>query len=217
MKILIVEDDIALCNGIESALYTENRKIQKTHAIKLAKELCDTINFDLIILDINLPDGNGLDFLAWVKQSSAAKVILLTCNDLDSDIVIGLESGADDYITKPFSLSVLRARVNTQLRKNLSFQEFIQDEFRFNFQTHEFYLADKKFELSKIEEKLLQILTTNKGITLEREKLLEKLWSTDENYVEENALSVTVKRLRTKLGNTDSIKTVYGIGYRWEG
>lgn len=216
MKILIVEDDIALSNGIKSALQNEQTTIKIAHTIKDAKELCITNSFDLIILDINLPDGNGLDFLTWVKKSFSMPVILLTCNDLDSDIVKGLETGADDYITKPFSLAVLRARVNTQLRKNLPFCEFTQDDFRFNFQTHEFYIKDKKLDLSKVEEKLLQILTSNKGVTLDREKLLEKLWSTDENYVEENALSVTIKRLRTKLGNPDCLKTIYGIGYRWE-
>ncbi len=214
-KILIIEDDISLCDGICIALKSEDFLFSKAHKLKTANEILEKENPDLIILDVNLPDGNGFDFLKDLRKKSNTKVIMLTANDLDKDVINGLELGADDYITKPFSLGVLRARVNTQLREKKSANIFTQADFNFDFYKLEFFKQQKKIELSKSEQKLLKILTDNKGITLEREKLVDRIWTDGYEYVEENALSVTVKRLRTKLGDDVPIKTIYGIGYRW--
>ena len=145
-------------------------------------------------------------------------VILLTANDTDLDIVDGLERGADDYITKPFSLSVLRARVNTQLRKQASNHKnapFHMDLFLFDFEAMTFYVGDSKVELSKTEQKLLRLLVENRGQTMTRGDLVDRIWTDGAEYVDENALSVTINRLRDKLGAQKHIKTVYGIGYRW--
>ena len=145
-------------------------------------------------------------------------VILLTANDTDLDIVDGLERGADDYITKPFSLSVLRARVNTQLRKQASSHKnapFHMDLFHFDFEAMTFYVGDSKVELSKTEQKLLRLLVENRGRTMTRGDLVDRIWTDGAEYVDENALSVTIKRLRDKLGAQKHIKTVYGIGYSW--
>ncbi|MEG2013989.1 MAG: response regulator transcription factor, partial [Anaerovoracaceae bacterium] len=114
-KIMIVEDDKTLLNGITLALKCADMEVVPCHNIKSAQTQLADVNFDLVILDINLPDGNGLDLLRELKKTSAMPVIILTANDMETDIVAGLEMGADDYITKPFSLAVLRARLNTQL------------------------------------------------------------------------------------------------------
>lgn len=175
----------------------------------------------MIILDINLPDGNGLDFLKELRKISAVPVIILTANDLETDVVTGLELGADDYIVKPFSLMILRARVQARLRSGASaFTDLIQiDGFCFSFSKMEYTKNGAHIELSKTEQKLLRLLLENKGQTLTRAQLIDAIWTDGAEYVDENALSVTVKRLRDKLEDTPSspkyIKTVYGIGYTW--
>ena len=218
-QLLIVEDDIGLNQGLCKALKADARQIISCQDLKTAKEqlLCGGVS--LILLDINLPDGSGLALLREVKETaSQIPVILLTANDTDWDIVDGLERGADDYITKPFSLSVLRARVNTQLRKQTSLPQTVPirlDQFSFDFDTMTFLAGDQKVELSKTEQKLLHLLVENRGQTLRRSDLVDRIWTDGAKYVDENALSVTVKRLRDKLGAQDYIQTVYGLGYRW--
>ena len=178
--------------------------------------------FDLLILDVNLPDGSGLDLLRQVRAAGdSTPVILLTANDLELDIVAGLELGADDYITKPFSLAVLRARVNTQLRRGGTAQpERLElSGFIFDFGRMSFTKEGVPVELSKREQQLLRLLVENRGQTLTRAALVDRIWTDGAEYVDENALSVTVKRLRDKLEDTPSrpryIKTVYGLGYTW--
>lgn len=184
-----------------------------------AKKQLTKGKINLVILDINLPDGNGLSLLQEIKKSMQLPVIILTANDMETDIVTGLELGADDYITKPFSLAVLRARVNTQLRKNTehNLAVFKIEDYAFDFEHMEFSYQNRNIELSKTEQKLLRILVENKGQTVTREKLVDYIWTDGAQYVDENALSVTVKRLRDKLEDSSSqhIKTVYGIGYSW--
>ncbi len=170
---------------------------------------------------MKLPDGNGLDFLQKVKKEYDINVIILTANDMETDIVTGLELGADDYITKPFSLAVLRARVSLQLRRveerglQSPFREICVGEYRFDFVHMKFYHGAQQVELSKTEQRLLYILIENRGLTVPRDRLFAYVWPDGEEFVEENALSVTVKRLRDKLGAQEIIKTVYGIGYTW--
>lgn len=220
--ILLIEDDIALSNGIMMALQGEQTIIIPSYTLRQAREQLASGSIQLIILDINLPDGSGLDFLKEIRKKIAVQVILLTANDLEIDIVVGLELGADDYITKPFSLAVLRARVNTQLRKlsSSASEKLVFDDFVFDFAAMEFLKAGALIELSKTEQKLLRILTANVGCTISRADLVDRIWTDGAEYVDENALSVTVKRLRDKLEDDPSkprhIKTVYGIGYTWE-
>ena len=218
-QLLIIEDDIGLNQGLSKALKADDRQIISCYNLSGAREqlLCGRVS--LILLDINLPDGNGLDFLKEIKEKAPdIPVILLTANDTDMDIVGGLERGADDYITKPFSLSVLRARVNTQLRKKITIHENapIQiDHFFFDFGTMTFCVGETKVELSKTEQKLLRLLVENRGRTMTRGDLVDRIWTDGAEYVDENALSVTIKRLRDKIGAQKYIKTVYGIGYSW--
>ena len=217
-KILIVEDDNTLSAGLCRALCNEDTETVAAENIHTARELLAKGGVSLVILDVNLPDGNGFDFLPYIKSEYGIPVIMLTANDLETDIVAGLEAGADDYMTKPFSLAVLRARVNTQLRKaadRKATDRFVSDNYVFDFERMEFSVGGVPVELSKTEQKLLRILTDNAGITLSRDKLVDRIWTDGSEYVDENALSVTVKRLRDKLNAKDSIKTVYGIGYMW--
>lgn len=221
-KILIIEDDIGLGQGIRMALQNDFLQIQISRSLSEARKAMLGESFDLLILDINLPDGNGLQLLAEVRKNSMLPIIVLTANDMETDIVAGLESGADDYITKPFSLAVLRARVNTQLRKSVYSKDraFNNGVFRFDFERMEFYKNGKEIFLSKTEQKLLHILVMNRGITMSRSELVDRIWTDGAEYVDENALSVTVKRLRDKLEDNSSkpeyLKTVYGIGYIWK-
>ena len=173
--------------------------------------------FDLLIFDVNLPDGSGLELLRERRQNGdVTPAILLTANDLELDEVTGLEAGADDYITKPFSLAVLRARVNAQLRRSVpvNLDRIELNGFLFDFARLEFSKGGALIDLSKTEQRLLRLLVENRGRTLPRELLLDKVWDGGA-FVDENALSVAVRRLRAKLGNAP-IKTVYGVGYTWE-
>ena len=221
-QLLIVEDDQTLNEGLCKALRQEDRKIISCDCLKAARAQLALGIIDFVLLDINLPDGSGLDLLKEIKKQKASlPVVLLTANDTDRDIVQGLETGADDYITKPFSLSVLRARVNTQLRKigegagDGSGRIFTDGSWSFNFDKMIFTHDGKQAELSKTEQKLLYYLIQNAPNTTTRDFLIDRLWSDGEEYVDENALSVTVKRLRDKLELGGKIKTVYGIGYAW--
>jgi len=212
--ITIIEDDIALNNGIVLALKMPDYSFRQHY--KLSEFQPDKPT-DLIILDINLPDGNGFDFLKKFRQTSDIPVIILTANDLETDEVTGLELGADDYITKPFSLMVLRARIDKVLRKShisagCSYSDGV---YSFNFDKMEFSENGIPIELSKTEQKLLKLLIQNKEQTLTRDFLMDRIWTDGGEYVDENALSVTVNRLRKKLNASDYIQTVYGIGYAW--
>lgn len=219
-QILIVEDDTTLNQGLCKALADENRKTVSCENIADAKAQLALGTVSLVLLDINLPDGNGIEFLREVKaENGALPVILVSANDTDADIVAGLEQGADDYITKPFSLSVLRARVNTQLRKvasEPSWDVYEDDTYRLDFHAMQFAYQGTLVELSKTEQKLLRILVENAGRVVKREQLIDAIWTDGAEYVDENALSVAVKRIRDKLDASDCIKTVYGLGYRWE-
>ena len=215
--ILIIEDDHALADGLTRALSTDQIQTESCATVREAEKLLSGQHFDLVILDINLPDGNGFDFLKAIKETYGCPVVMLTANDLESDIVAGLEQGADDYITKPFSLAILRARVGAQLRKKKSgdAQPIHIGDYFFDFNRMEFTHAGSSVTLSKTEQKLLRMLVENAGITLSRDRLMEAVWINDAEFVDENALSVAVKRLRDKLNAGEQIKTVYGIGYMW--
>ena len=227
-KICLVEDDKALSHGICLALKNEDLTLVPCFLLETARNLLRSEAFDLIILDINLPDGNGLDFLCELRDGAITHdipVILLTANDMETDIVAGLELGADDYITKPFSLAVLRARVHTQLRKAIVSQTpstaapLVIDSFCFDFDHMVYRKGNLLLSLSNTEQRLLKLLVLNRGITLSRSDLIDKIWTDGAEYVDENALSVTIKRLRDKLEDDPSkpryIKTIYGIGYTW--
>jgi DNA-binding response OmpR family regulator len=254
MTILILEDDVALCKGIELALAAPDRRFALCHDVGAARTALDGCSAArsasgcdsparaasgdssaanaapcdsspaLFILDVNLPDGSGLDFCVELRAAGYdSPILMLTANDTELDMVTGLERGADDYVTKPFSLAVFRARVDALLRRGrgsrggkASAGDF---GFNFDFENMRFEKNGRQVELSKTEARLLRILYANKGQTMPRERLLELIWRDGAEYVDENALSVAIRRLRAKLEDEPSkprfIKTVHGIGYRW--
>lgn len=220
-KILVVEDDRGLREGIELALGRENYTFSLCENIARARKILMTgTEFDLILLDLNLPDGSGYDLLKEIKKSGSTPVIILTANDLEMDEVRGLELGAEDYITKPFSLMVLRARIDKALKNAGKERKEIYrfDDLVFCFEEMQIKKGDEEIILSKTELKLLQLLVENKNIVLSREKLIDRIWTDGAAYVDENALSVAVGRLRNKLKENGEghLQTVYGKGYVWK-
>lgn len=217
-QLLIVEDDHNLNRGLCLALKDQEFQTVPCFDLKSARAQLACGMMELVLLDINLPDGSGLELLCEIKTGSKPiPVILLTANDTEMDVVMGLEHGADDYITKPFSLAILRARVKAQLRRPTANESkpLVIDSYRFDFEHMMFFKADTAVELSKTEQKLLRLLVENRGVTISRTVLLDRIWTDGVDFVDENALSVTVKRLRDKLDAAQYIKTVYGLGYVW--
>ena len=224
-KILIVEDDKVLNKTLAYNLTADGYEVTSAYSFLDAVERLKKSEFDIALLDINLPDGNGLHLCDEIRgRGQHTYIMFITANDKEGDMLKGYEAGCTDYITKPFSLSVLRARVNTQLRKAAAIGEkekdnehvYRKEPYVFDFDRMKFMVDGKEIELSKTEQKLLRILVENAGMNMRRELLLDRVWSDGAEYVDENALSVSVKRLRDKLGAEHAIRTVYGIGYRWE-
>ena len=222
MNIQIVEDDRALREGIVLALKEGDLCFVQSMSIRQAKEDFEKKEIDLVILDVNLPDGSGYDYLKWLKEKSEVPVLILTANDMEMDEVMSLSLGADDYMTKPFSLAVLRARIQNLLRRKKWNKKdvYMEGDLSFDFERLLFVKGNEKLLLSPNEQKLLRILVENKGRLLTREVLIDRIWSDEGEYVDENALSVMVNRLRSKLENKKDkvtyIQTIYGQGYLWK-
>ncbi len=222
MRIQIVEDDRALSDGIAMALKEPGIEFIQSMTVRTAKDAFDETLPELLIVDINLPDGSGYDYLKWVRKRSQVPVLILTANDMEMDEVMGLTLGADDYMTKPFSLAVLRARIKALIRRanSLSSDIYEEEPFHFDFGGLVFLRNDREITLSVNEQRLLRLLTENRGRVLTRNVLVDRLWSDGGEYVDENALSVTVNRLRSKLEDRKAsysyIQTVYGQGYMWK-
>lgn len=213
MRILIVEDDRALNQGVALALAGD--EVLQAHGAAEAREKFDP-GLDLVILDVNLPDGDGFALCRELRAIAPVPLIFLTADDIEADIVSGLESGADDYVTKPFSLNVLRARVNAVRRRRMPEGErFREGAFDFDFERMRFLAGGEPVELSRSEQRLLRLLVANRGTILTRDALIDRVWSDGEEFVEGNALSVAVGRLRKKLPGIP-LRTVYGVGYVWE-
>lgn len=220
-KILIVEDDRGLNQGITLALRAPEYLFYSAYNLSEARRIWKEEKLSLVLLDINLPDGTGYEFLEEIRRESEIPVMMLTANDLEIDEVTGFSLGADDYITKPFSLMILRARVERMLARTAKEKAltYEKDGYRFAFEELYFSVEGQEILLSRTEQKLLRLLIEHQGQTLTREQLVDRIWSDGAQYVDENALSVTVGRLRKKLeqpGKKNPIQTVYGLGYVWE-
>lgn len=219
VTILIIEDDDTIAFAVKSFLSKNNYRVIHGENLEKGKELFKT-DIDLILLDLNLPDGSGFDFCRYVKEIKDIPIIFLTVRDEESTIIKGLDMGGDDYITKPFKLSVLQSRITAVLRRTLKYNrqedvlwckniKVIKSEARV-------YKNNNEIELTVGEYNLLLQLLENKNCTLTRTTLLEKLWDCNGEFVNNNTLSVAIKRLREKLEDDSFIKTVRGIGYRLE-
>lgn len=218
-RVLIVEDDQRLSEGIKLALRREY-SCSQAYSLAEVREQFAMQTFDLVLLDVNFPDGSGMDYLAELRRESEIPVIMLTANSMEMDIVSGLEQGANDYITKPFSLGILRARVNVWLRDGVRKTEAFQEgDFYFDFYKMEFLHKGRAVQLSATEQRLLRCLTENKGKSVSRSQLIDEAWPGESQFVEAHALTTAISRLRKKLGlhkdQPEHIKTVYGTGYIW--
>jgi len=215
-NILIIEDDPVLREGLAAALQSETIAVQTAADLAEARRILVNHTFDLLLLDVNLPDGSGIELCREVTAVQDVPVIFLTVRDAEIDEVTAFRAGACDYVKKPFSLTILQERISAALRKRSPNYTYEDSRFRFDFTELTFSADEQRVILSSTEQKLLAVFCAHKGQILERQTLVDKIWACDSDYIDENALSVTVKRLRDKLG-TDCIGTVYGMGYVWKG
>ena len=214
--ILIVEDDTALREGLVTAMQSDSLTVCAAADLASAHRILLEHTFDLLLLDVNLPDGSGIELCREITAVQDVPVIFLTVRDAEIDEVRAFRAGACDYVKKPFSLTILQERIAAALRKRSPNHIYEDSRFRFDFTELVFSADGVRVILSATEQKLLAIFCAHKGQILERQTLVEKIWACDSDYIDENALSVTVKRLRDKLG-ADCIGTVYGMGYVWKG
>ena len=216
-RILLVEDDTMIASGILYALESEGYETNHATRIKDARSLIEHYNFDLAIIDMQLPDGTGFD-VSEIFKNNATSVIFLTVVDDENTIVRAFDEGAQDYIVKPFRIRELLARVRRILSVNIKNGEKDNIIYMGHAVIHtdeaKVYVNDKIIELTALEYRLLLIFASNKGILLTRQQILDKIWDADGNFVEDNTLTVYVKRLREKLGEAIHIETVRGMGYR---
>lgn len=224
MKILLIEDDETLSMGIEYSLKNEGHEVTISNNINEGRNARSNESFDLILLDVTLPDGNGYDLCKEIRSNSDIPIIFLTACDEEVNVVLGLDLGADDYLTKPIRVRELIARINAVFRrKNVkkdSSDKIIYKDLTILPLKYEVYKKEIKLQLTSVEYKLMLMMIENKGNVLTRKQLLEKLWDVEGSFVEEKTLNVYIRRLREKLGEDDSItyiETVRGIGYRWIG
>lgn len=225
-KILIVEDDSTIAFSMKYALEAEGYKVCSANNIENAKKTLKEDNFDLILLDVMLPDGTGYELCEEIRKSSEIPIIFLTACDEEVNVVMGLDIGGDDYITKPFRVRELMSRIKAVLRRKSSKKEADNNIVKFGdikiatLEARVFKSGEEIF-LTTAEYKLLLILIQNKGIVLSRVRILEKLWDVSYDFVNDNTLTVYIKRLREKIEDNPSspkyIITARGLGYKFVG
>lgn len=212
-KLLIVEDNEAILKGLIYLLKQESFDVISSTDVASAKKNIDENLFDLIILDITLPDGTGFELCEYVKKKTDTPVIFLTAKDEEKDVVQGFDIGAEDYIVKPFRNRELISRINAILKRNdkskVECGRVVIDT-----EASRVYVNGEEVIFTALEYKILLLLFNNIGKTVTREQILDKIWDVAGNFVNDNTLTVYVKRIRKKLGEFDNIKTIKGIGYR---
>ena len=218
MKIFLLEDDASIAMGLEYSLHKEEYETRLARTVKEALEIISAEEFDLYLLDLTLPDGSRYDVCRTIKEKGDLPVIFLTAFDDEVNVVMGFDLGADDYISKPFRVNELMARIKSVLRRYNSEagKSGILELHGLKINTNEakVYKNGNEIVLTAMEYRLLLILLNNKGRVLSRNQLLENIWDIDGIFVNDNTLTVYVKRLREKLGEAVNIETVRGMGYR---
>lgn len=214
-KILLVEDDAFISDGLSEILTKEGYCLTNTDNVSEAKSIIENNKFDLIILDVMLPDGNGFDLCSFIRISdSTVPILFLTACDDEFQIVRGLDAGADDYVTKPFKLLELLSRVRALLRRNnksvIKSKDIVLDCEHMTVKMNGQFVF-----VTPIEYQILSTLMRNNGVIVTRSILLQNIWDDNNNFINDNTLSVHISRLREKIGSKH-ILTVRGIGYRWE-
>ena len=218
-NILLIEDNESILKGLVYSLEQERFKVTTAITIKDSKNLLESNNiYNLIILDISLPDGSGFDLCKYIKSNYNIPIIFLTAKDEEQDVVQGFDLGADDYIIKPFRTRELISRANNILRRynNIQTNIITSSNIKIDLDAQRVYKNDDEIVLTALEYKILALLFTNINQTVSREKILDKIWDMAGNYVNDNTLTVYIKRIRAKLSPNDIIKTIKGIGYRIE-
>ena len=222
-RLFLLEDDPGLINGLSFALKKQGYEITVARTALEADVLWERGEYDLAVLDVSLPDGSGFDFCKKIRQTSKVPIMFLTAADEETDIIMGLDIGGDDYITKPFKLAVFLSRINALLRRSENFgtavTELNSGGICIQLLKGEVYKRGELVELTASEYKLLCLFMENPGIVLSSEQILNKLWDCNENYVDSNTLTVYIRRLRTKIEDNpakpERIITVRRMGYKW--
>lgn len=217
-KILLVEDNETIVRGLSYSLEQEGFEIVSSKTRKDAEKILESETINLVLLDVTLPDGNGFDICKYVKQKLDIPVIFLTAQDEETSVVVGLDLGADDYVIKPFRTRELISRINSVLRrygKKEDITNIIQyKNIKIDTTSAKVYKDEKEIIFTSLEYKILLMLFTNQNKLITREQLLEKIWDIAGNFVNDNTLTVYIKRIREKLQDETIIKTVRGLGYR---
>ena len=222
-RIFFVEDDLSLINGLSFAIKKQGYETDIAHTYLEAEKMWINGKYDLVILDVSLPDGSGYDLCKNIRKTSKVPIIFLTVADEETDIIMGLDIGGDDYITKPFKLAVFLSRINALLRRSDNFNqadaELDSNGIKVQLLKGEVYKDNELLDVTASEYKLLCLFMQNPDIVLSPEQILSKLWACDEKYIDSNTLTVYIRRLRTKIEDNPSqpkkIVTVRRMGYKW--
>ena len=222
-RIFFVEDDLSLINGMTYALGKEGYEVETARTTAEAEKLWAAETFDLVILDVALPDGTGFALCEMIRQTSKVPIMFLTAADEETDMIMGLDIGADDYITKPFKLAVFLSRIHALLRRSENFmqsgEEMSANGIMLDLRSGEARRDGKKLELTSGEYRLLRLFMENPDRVLSAEQILASLWDCEENFIENKTLAVYIRRLRMKIeddpGTPEKIVTVRGMGYKW--
>lgn len=222
-KILLLEDDLSLINGLSFAFRKQGFELAVVRTLKEANELWGEGKYDLLVLDVSLPDGTGCEFCKKVRQVSKVPIIFLTASDEEMNIIMGLDIGGDDYITKPFKLGVLVSRINALLRRAKGFNstdtELQSNGIKVLMLQGQVFKNEKLIDLTAAEYKLLCLFMKNPNVVLTKEQILDKLWDCEGNYIDSSTLTVYMRRLRMKIEDNPSepqmLLTVRRMGYKW--
>lgn len=222
-RIFFAEDDLSLINGLSFAIKKQGYETDIARTYLEAEKMLINGKYDLVILDVSLPDGSGYDLCKNIRKTSKVPIIFLTAADEETDIIMGLDIGGDDYITKPFKLAVFLSRINALLRRSDNFNqddaELDSNGIKVQLLKGEVYKDNELLDVTASEYKLLCLFMQNPDIVLSPEQILSKLWDCDEKYIDSNTLTVYIRRLRTKVEDNPSqpkkIVTVRRMGYKW--
>ncbi|GAA6411087.1 response regulator transcription factor [Blautia hominis] len=222
-RILLIEDDKDLNTGLTYDLESENYKVFSALTLGDGMSILSEKEVDLILLDGNLPDGDGFDFCRSVKSERDIPIIFLTARDMDRDEMQGFDCGADDYITKPFNMPILHRRIKAALRKAAADGgeriQYDDGHLKIDFDAMAASLGGEPLTMTPTEFKILRLLIANAERVMTKTLLLEKVWDSTGNFVDEHAVAVNINRLRKKIESEEHpyIKTLYGMGYQWKG
>ena len=222
-KILLVEDDLSLIDGLKFFIEKNGFYVDIAKTVREALEIFEDDNYDLLILDLTLPDGTGFEICKKVRQSSNIPIIFLTASDEEINVVMGLDIGGDDYITKPFKLNELISRINALMRRaklsNIEQNQIHSNSIMINLEESRVFKNKNEIEVTTAEYRLLCLFMKNPNIVLTREKILDRLWDNNGSFIDDNTLSVYIRRLRCKIEDDPEkpkyLLTIRGTGYKW--